>query len=183
MPITPNMLSIVRIILVPVFIATFFSGTEHARLWAVVVYVLASVTDVLDGYLARKYNLTSKLGLILDPLGDKLLAASMLYCLARVDVIPYWVLGIYVAKELSIAAGSLLIHRHAGGTVPHSNYLGKAATVTFFVVCLSLSLFPSIPKSAAVLMVSAALCVSILALINYAIGYFSVLKTRKTDIQ
>lgn len=183
MLITPNILSIIRLCLVPVFIWVFNSTLEHARLWATGIYVLASATDVLDGWMARKYNLTSELGRFLDPLGDKLLLASMLYCLARVAVIPYWALGIYVAKEIILGAGSLFLHRRAGVGVPASNLLGKTATVIFFLVCILLAVFDTIPGIYALMMITTALVISVSALLKYIAHYASLLKAPNTDVK
>ena len=156
---------------------------ENARFWAVGIYVLASATDVLDGWIARKYKMTTDLGRVLDPLGDKLLTASMLFCLSEAGVIPYLMFGIYIAKEVIMAAGGMLIHKRIGAGVPPSKFFGKLATVLIFITCVVLALFEGIPRNTALIMSSLAILVSVSALIVYVISYADLLKINKKDAQ
>ena len=72
----PNLLTLIRIILVPFFIYCLFTVQDNFKLYALVIFIFASITDWLDGYLARKYNFTTKLGIYFDPLADKILVSS-----------------------------------------------------------------------------------------------------------
>lgn len=174
---TPNILSIIRLCLVPVFVIIYFSGSEAAHFWAAVIYALATFTDFLDGYLARKYNLITNLGKVLDPLGDKMLTFAVLACLSLDNIIPDWIVLIYFAKEIMMGLGGLLIHRRARVEIPPSNMLGKTATVLFFVICVLLMLF-DVGHTASTLLVSAAVLVSLAAFVSYLVRYVAIMKTR-----
>ena len=166
MLLTPNMLSIFRLCLVPVFMVVYLSPITYAHRWGAVVYVVASLTDMLDGWIARRFNLITNLGKVLDPLGDKMFTFAVLSCMAIEDIVPVWVLIVIVAKELLMGLGGLVLHRHAHVEIPPSNYLGKTATFLFFVDLLLLMLF-SIPRPYSLIMIVAPLCVSLAAFVSY----------------
>jgi CDP-diacylglycerol--glycerol-3-phosphate 3-phosphatidyltransferase len=175
----PNILSVIRLCLVPAFILTFFSGSVHAELYAAIVYAVATVTDFLDGFLARRLNQITNLGKVLDPLGDKMFLFAVLGCLTIKKIIPVWVLIIFVVKEASMGIGGLLIHRSAKVEIPPSNYVGKTATVLFFVICVALLLFPSIPRRAAIAMICLCLAVSLAAFVTYIKSFLAIMRDRK----
>ena len=179
---TPNMLSILRLCLVPVFVLLYFSGFANANLYAVLVYVLATFTDFLDGYLARRFHLTTNLGKVLDPLGDKMFTFAVLMCITISRIVPFWVLWIFVAKELMMGLGGLLIHRRAKVEIPPSNYIGKTATVLFFLVCAVLLLFRNISHGLALGLVCVCLAVSLAAFVSYA-GRFVKIMRKKDEGQ
>ena len=174
----PNMLSIFRLCLVPVFVVAYFSGTGNANLYAVLVYALATFTDFLDGFIARRYNLITNLGKVLDPLGDKMLTFAVLACLSIDAIIPYGIVFLFLAKELLMGLGGLLIHRRAKAEIPPANIIGKTATVLFFLIGVALILF-DIPKSTATLLMSIALLISLIALITYLIDYIKIMRKTK----
>lgn len=175
---TPNMLSIFRLCLVPAFVVVYFSGLPYSRWWAVGIYALATFTDYLDGHLARKYNLITNLGKVLDPLGDKMLTFAVLACIAIDGIIPSWIVIIIFAKEALMGLGGLLIHRRAKVEIPPSNYIGKTATGLFFVVCVVLMLFP-VSETASTVLICIAVVVSLAAFVSYVIRYISIMKMRK----
>ncbi len=133
----PNILSVIRLCMVPVFVILFLNGNIPA---AVIVFILAGATDVLDGYIARRFNCTSTLGKVLDPLADKLLQLSAFLCLWYRDYVPFWMPLIYFAKELATAIGALVIFRKTKFVVK-SNFFGKLATVLVFGAVFVISLF------------------------------------------
>lgn len=133
----PNILSVIRLLLVPVFVALFLGGYVVP---AVAVFVLAGATDVIDGYIARKFNCTSTLGKILDPLADKCLQLSAFICLWIEDYILWWMPLIYFVKELATALGALFIFRKSKFVVK-SNVFGKLATVFVFGAVFVIALF------------------------------------------
>jgi len=110
----PNVLTMLRIVLIPVFVGIFYlphnvfmSGMEptHAmNLWAFLIFALASITDWLDGYWARKYNLTSSFGAFLDPVADKLMVAAALIVLIELDRVGAVVSLIIIGREIAISA-------------------------------------------------------------------------------
>jgi cardiolipin synthase len=131
----PNILSVIRLALIPLFIYVFFLGKDK-RLIALLVFALASSTDILDGYLARKYNWITPLGKILDPLADKLMQAAVLFCVAieNIDRVFFiFLTGLFVIKESAMAIGSLIVIRKKHD-IAVSNRYGKAATVAFFCI-------------------------------------------------
>jgi len=177
----PNILSLFRILLVPVFIIVYFSESCETKLYAVLVYAIAALSDFLDGFLARRFKASSNLGKILDPLGDKLMTISVLVCITVDMIIPLWVVLIAGAKELLMAVGGYVMHRLAHVEIPPSNLIGKASTVIFFLVCVTLMLFREIPSAAATALISAAIVLMLVALVSYANTYFSIMKKRGGD--
>lgn len=139
----PNILSIIRLLLVPVFIALY--TTEH-NIAAVIVFVAAGITDVLDGYLARKYDCTSVAGKVLDPLADKLMQFSAFICLYLSGLIPFWMPVIYFIKELLTVIGAAFVFKKSRFVVK-SNIFGKTATVLVFAaVCVIMVFGKAIPS-------------------------------------
>ncbi len=175
----PNMLSLLRLCMVPLYVIVYFSGIKNAHLLALLVYALATFTDFLDGYLARKNNCITNLGKVLDPLGDKMLTTAVLVCLLIDGIIPGWIVLIIVAKEVLMGLGGLVIHRKAKVEIPPSNYIGKTATVLFFVVCAILMLF-NIDHTVAVALVSLAVAVSLAAFVSYLCRFIRIMKLSKT---
>ena len=127
----PNILTLFRLFLIPVFILIFFSGLPNYLLYSIIIFLLAGITDVLDGYIARKYNLVTKWGIVLDPLADKLMLITVLTCLVTANFIPLWILIVVVIKELlMIIAGGILYNKN---TLIPSNLYGKVATCLFYL--------------------------------------------------
>jgi CDP-diacylglycerol--glycerol-3-phosphate 3-phosphatidyltransferase len=178
MLLTPNMLSIFRLCLVPLFVVLYLSGLRFAHLWGVLVYVLAMLTDILDGWIARRFNLITNLGKVLDPLGDKMFTFAVLACMNIERIIPFWILAVYLVKELLMGLGGLLLHRRAKADIPASNRFGKAATALFFVVCVVLMLCP-IPRTVALVMIGVALAVSLMAFASYLQKFSHIMKERR----
>lgn len=175
----PNILSTIRICLVPVFVMTYFYESGSIKIYAAAVYALASFTDFLDGYIARKYNLISNLGKILDPVGDKLMTLAVLACITIDHVIPFWALLVALIKEMLMLFGGAIIRKREGGEIPSSNIIGKTSTVVFFVVCVTLMLFRRIPDNVAAMMISGAILLMLMALISYIRTFIYIMK--KTD--
>lgn len=129
----PNKLTTLRIILVPVFIIFYLMGLNTA---AVIVFIAASITDYLDGYLARKNDLVTDYGKIMDPLADKLLVTSALVCMVQTWVVPAWMVIIILAREFlitglrAVAAGK--------GIVIAAAWSGKIKTVTQMIAIIFL---------------------------------------------
>ena len=161
----PNALSVLRLALVPVFALVFFSDAPNAYYWAGFIFFFAGVTDIADGYIARKYNQITRLGRILDPLADKLMQVTAFVCLAIADIIPAWVILILVAKELTLLAGSTVVFNKVKD-VPPSNQYGKAASFVFFLITISVIAFP-MPDLLKYLLLIGGLLLSILALVMY----------------
>ncbi len=124
----PNSLTLLRIFLVPflvVVLLTKFEGKEYAGL---AIFLLAAVTDLLDGYFARKFNKVTRLGILLDPIADKLLISSALISLVELDLAPAWMVVIILGREFAVS-GLRSIASQQGVDIPASS-LGKGKTVS-----------------------------------------------------
>ncbi len=121
----PNKLTMLRIILIPVFMIFLLTGHWYI---SAVIFVVASVTDTLDGQIARRYNLVTNFGKIMDPLADKLLVFSALLCMIQLSVVPAWMVVIMLARELLIV--SLRAVAAAQGIVIAASWWGKIKTIT-----------------------------------------------------
>ena len=125
----PNILSFARLAGVPLFL--WLVLVEQADLWAFAVLVLAGVSDWVDGFLARALNQRSNLGILLDPLADRLYIAATLLGLAIREIIPWWLVAVLVARELMLLA-LVPILRKSGRLALPVTYVGKAATFCLF---------------------------------------------------
>lgn len=134
----PNILTIIRIILVPLYLFVFYTVEKNKILYAGIIYILAGLTDVLDGRIARKYNMISKLGAALDPLADKLMTFAILISFTSAKLIPLWVLLILGIKEILMIIGGFFIYLFKEKRVLPSNKYGKIATVSFYAAILSI---------------------------------------------
>lgn len=132
----PNKLTMARIIMVPIFMAIMLKEYYIA---ALIVFALASITDFLDGYLARKYNLVSSFGKIMDPLADKLLAFGALICFVQLDIVTVWAPIIIIAREFFVT--SMRVVAVSKGKVIAASWWGKIKTnVQLFAIIFAMLL-------------------------------------------
>ncbi|MEV4458278.1 CDP-diacylglycerol--glycerol-3-phosphate 3-phosphatidyltransferase [Microbispora sp. NPDC049633] len=136
-----NALTIARLAIVPVFTVFLFVEGEAWRLAALGVFLLASLTDQLDGWLARKYALITDFGKIADPIADKALIGAALLSLSYLGEIPWWVTLVIIAREAGVTLLRFLVIRH--GVIPAS-YGGKVKTV-LQIVAIALYIVPGVP--------------------------------------
>ena len=178
MKVIPNIISIFRICLVPVFVTAYFIDERDIKVYAILVYALASLSDFLDGFLARKYKAASNLGKFLDPLGDKLMTFAVILCIT-IDRGGLLVLAVVVlgVKETCMGIGGFVIHKAAHAELPPSNILGKISTVVFFMVCITVMLF-KIPDTVVISLISGAILLTLLALVSYIKTYATVMRNR-----
>ncbi len=139
---TPNKLTLLRVIMVPVFIWAITSGFNIA---AIVIFVLAAITDQLDGHLARKNNQVTTFGKLMDPLADKILTISALICFLEIDAdfMNSWVVMLIISRELIVTG----IRQLAMGenTVIAASWWGKAKTVSQMVAIVAVMLDLIVP--------------------------------------
>lgn len=133
----PNILTALRFILIPVFAYFLLTGQY---ITGVILFSIAGLTDVLDGYIARKYNMTTSWGKLADPTADKLMQVSALLILTINGIIPLIIIIVVVIKEAMVAAGSILLYKK-DDIVVTSNRYGKAATVIFYLVIIMAIVF------------------------------------------
>jgi len=120
----PNVLSALRLVGVPVFLWLLFT---HQDVWAFIVLALSGISDYLDGKIARRFHLVSRLGQLLDPIADRLYVLTTLIALTLRDIIPLWLLVVLVARDLFMGVVMLLLKR-VGQTGLPVHFVGKAAT-------------------------------------------------------
>ncbi|MGL5436701.1 MAG: CDP-diacylglycerol--glycerol-3-phosphate 3-phosphatidyltransferase [Lachnospiraceae bacterium] len=172
----PNKLTVLRVIMIPFFVVTLLwnQGTDpQLRYLATVLFVVASLTDMLDGKIARKYNLVTNFGKFMDPLADKLLVCAALICLVELGEIPAWMVIVIVSREFIISGFRLVAVEQ--GIVIAASYWGKFKT-TFQMISIVL-LIVNIPvlQLVTTIFVWAALILTIVSLADYLVKNHTVL--------
>ena len=124
----PNALTIIRFLLIPVIVISIFNGDY---IIAFIFFTVSGITDIADGCIARKFNLISNFGKLMDPLADKLTQIATIASLTLKDIIPIWILAIVLLKELIMIAGASFLY--GKDVVVYSKWYGKLATVLFYV--------------------------------------------------
>ena len=143
----PNKLTVMRVILIPFFVAALLydnGSSQTMRVVANVIFIVASLTDLFDGKIARKYNLVTNFGKFMDPLADKLLVCSALICLIQLGQLPAWVVIIIISREFIISGFRLVAADN--GIVIAASYWGKFKTV-FQMTAVVLLIFNIPPLS------------------------------------
>ena len=141
----PNALSLIRIALVPVFFSLYTRGRV---LQAMAVLLLSAATDVLDGAIARRYDMVTDLGKVLDPVADKLIQGAMMLCAAARTPSAWLLLGLHVLRESCLSMVGLYVLR-ATGRVYGARWYGKVCTAAIYTVMIGLLAFPDIPPRTA----------------------------------
>ena len=180
----PNVLTIIRMILIPVFVVLFFKGHKMA---ALAVFCAASLTDMLDGYLARKLNQITDFGKLFDPLADKLMVLTAMVLQTFWGPLPLVAVIIVAAKELVMVLGGVFML--SKNVVVYSNYVGKSAQVGF-IASLVLSFFHDRFESAGVrlwgmtpdiILLWITVALAIAAMVIYAAGAIRTIRTKKDE--
>jgi CDP-diacylglycerol--glycerol-3-phosphate 3-phosphatidyltransferase len=176
----PNKLTVLRVILVPFFVVfLLLSKTTESMKWiALVLFIVASLTDFLDGYLARSRNLVTTFGKFMDPLADKVLTISGMICLIELGRIPSWIVVIIVAREFIISGFRLIATEH--GIVIAANYWGKwKTTFQMIMIILMIVNIPALKMVTAIVM-WVALILTIVSLATYIMQNMEVVRTMET---
>ena len=176
----PNKLTILRVIMIPFFVvALLYDGGENQtlRYVAAAIFIIASLTDMLDGKIARKYNLVTNCGTFMDPLADKLLVCSALICLVELKELPAWMVIVIISREFIISGFRLVASDN--GVVIAASYWGKFKT-TFQMIAVVL-LIVGIPALSMVTtaVVWIALVLTVISLVDYIAKNVNVLKEGK----
>ena len=173
----PNKLTVLRVVLVPFFVAALLisKSVEPMKWAALVLFIVASLTDLLDGKIARKYNLVTTFGKFMDPLADKVLTISGMICLIELGRIPSWIVVIIVAREFIISGFRLIATEH--GIVIAANYWGKFKT-TFQMIMIILMIM-NLPALSLVtdIVMWIALLLTIISLATYIMQNMEVVRT------
>lgn len=125
----PNILSFGRLLLVPVFLVLLMQGRDAA---ALTVLVISSLTDFLDGYIARRFNQMSRLGQLLDPAADRLYIFAAIIGLASRELVPWWLVAVIVGRDLLLLLLGIVLANYGYGPLP-VHLLGKVATFALFL--------------------------------------------------
>lgn len=168
----PNLITIFRIILIPIFLILFHSNMENRILYSGLIFSLAGASDILDGYIARKYDLTSKLGAVLDPFADKMMNFAVLISFTIARYIQLWILLILMLKEIIMILGGVFLYLRKEKSVIPSNRNGKNATVSFYAAIISIVLGAPNALTSTLLILTVVL--NILAFIGYLKIYLNL---------
>ena len=177
----PNKLTTFRVILIPFFVffmlAPNMTGINHYI--AAAIFIVASLTDLLDGKIARKYNLVTNFGKFMDPLADKLLVCSAMICLIQTGQLAAWIVVIIIAREFIISGFRLIASDN--GVVIAASYWGKFKTT--FQMLMVIVLILNIPNSffavLGTVLTYIALALTVVSLIDYIAKNKNVLKEQK----
>ena len=166
----PNALTILRLFMVPAFALLFFSLIPNNHRYALLIFLLAGFTDWLDGFLARKYDVVTVVGIVLDPLADKLMLLTALFCLTIYGSMPIWVLAIILANEsILIIVGVAMYFRKKKSVIP-ANKFGKIATLLFTLAVFLMIVLPGHSFTMTIMII--ALISKLISFASYGIRYF-----------
>jgi cardiolipin synthase len=150
---------------------------EYGNRIAIVLFAVAGLTDILDGFIARRYNLITRLGTMLDPLADKLMLLTVLISITMKNQIPFWIIIVVAIKETLLMLGALTLFNDHDIVVP-ANRFGKLSTIAFYIAILAVAF--DIPYSRT--MLDGFVIVTILALVAYANCYINIKRQQKMDL-
>ena len=167
----PNVLSLIRIALLPVFAVLYLASDTRPVLlwWAGALLVLSGLTDLFDGWIARRFNQISEVGKLLDPVADKLTQFTVLVCIATQHVELVSLAVICLIKEVAQAIGGFLLLQR-GDVVRGALWFGKVSTVTFYSSMAAIVLFPDMPGWVLISLV-------VLVALTMLLAFFGYLKT------
>lgn len=174
----PNKLTMFRVLLIPFFVVLLLVDITPYDNWiALVIFIVASLTDLLDGKIARKYNLVTNFGKFMDPLADKLLVCSALICLVEMEQIAAWMVIVIIAREFIISGFRLVASDN--GVVIAASYWGKFKT-TFQMVMICLLIADLEVLSLVTTIVTwAAVILTVVSLVDYLIKNKDVMREKK----
>ena len=177
----PNKLTVMRVILIPFFVAALLydnGSSQTMRVVANVIFIVASLTDLFDGKIARKYNLVTNFGKFMDPLADKLLVCSALICMIELDRLPAWIVIIVIAREFIISGFRLIAAEN--GVVIAANYWGKFKTASQMVMIILLILdFDGIFRTLTSVFVWLSLALTVISLLTYVVQNKNVISMQE----
>ncbi|MGN0308559.1 MAG: CDP-diacylglycerol--glycerol-3-phosphate 3-phosphatidyltransferase [Lachnospiraceae bacterium] len=164
----PNKLTVFRMIMIFPFVVVMLLGDTllYGKWIALGIFVVASLTDLLDGYLARKYELVTNFGKFMDPLADKLLVCAALICLVELERIPSWIVIVIISREFVISGFRLVASDN--GVVIAASYWGKfKTTFQMLMICLMIMNLEGIWYILTELCMWIALILTIVSLLDY----------------
>ena len=176
----PNLLSLFRLLLVPVIVWAYI-GLDNVVL-TIILLAVSALTDVLDGQIARRFNMVSDLGKALDPVADKLTQVCMILCMAFKYPLMWILLGLCVFREsVMLVLGYLNIRKT--GVVSSAKWYGKVSTVFLYATALALLFFPKMPQWLSTTLIVLCMIVVVLALVLYTRFFLGRWRDHKTAQQ
>ena len=177
----PNILTYIRILLVPVFVLVYMNATTlSGHVWSIVIVAASALTDIVDGVIARKCNMITDLGKIIDPIADKAMQFAMLFCVVYKY---HWVavlIVIYGVKELvSLGFSSFLFSK--GKHIAGAMWCGKICTVILYGVMLTLIVFPEIDPHVVTILIGFSAAFMLLAFFVYMTAYLQLYKEYRKE--
>ena len=175
----PNKLTMFRIFLIPFFVIFMMIPLSYGNIIALIIFIVASLTDTLDGHIARKYNLITDFGKFMDPLADKLLVCSAMICLIDKGLLAAWIVIIIVAREFVISGFRLIAADN--GIVIAASIWGKAKTVSQMAMIIVLLLNINHPFFfwLGQILIYVALVLTIISLVDYIVKNKQVIGSQK----
>ena len=171
---TANKLTLARVALIPVFLVILYLDFPYARCAAFGVFVVACLTDFVDGYIARHYNQVTNFGKFMDPLADKLLVCSALICFTGMGELPAWITIVIIAREFIISGFRLIASDN--GRVIAASYWGKfKTTFQMVMICLMIANIEALSVLTTIVM-WVALVLTVVSLVDYLMKNKDVLK-------
>lgn len=174
----PNKLTILRVLMIPFFLLFMLTdlGGAAGKWIALAIFIVASLTDLIDGKIARKYNLVTNFGKFMDPLADKLLVCAALICLVEVGLLPAWMVVIIISREFIISGFRLIAADN--GVVIAASYWGKfKTTFQMIMICLLIAnIHNAAMQLLTVICTWAALLLTVISLIDYLVKNKDVMK-------
>ena len=172
----PNKLTLLRIILIPVFMVVLYWGFPGATWVALAIFIIASLTDMLDGKIARKYNLVTDFGKFADPLADKMLVTAAMLWFVEIGQMPAWAVLIVVIREFAVS-GLRMVAADKGRVIA-AGWSGKVKTAST-MVCIVLMLIPPVAREISSLCVAVIVLTTIYSGVEYFIKNLDVLSGTK----
>ena len=139
---TANKLTLLRVVMIPLFLLVLYLDVPGANYWALAIFVIASLTDTLDGYIARHYNQTTDVGKFMDPLADKCLVTAAMLWFVEIGQMPGWALLVVIIREFGVS-GLRMVAADKGRVIA-AGWSGKVKTAST-MVCIVLMLLPIAP--------------------------------------
>ena len=169
----PNTITMIRIALVPVFMVVALSNIPNHDFIATVIFAIASITDGLDGHIARKYNLVTNFGKFVDPLADKLLVTAALLIFCETGIMPAWAVMLIIISSLRMLAA-------ARGRVIQAVFSGKLKT-TVHIICIILLMLNILPAAMQTFAVWVMVIMSVYSCVDYMMKNIDILKDNIKD--
>ena len=173
---TANKLTLLRVVMIPAFLLVLYLDVPGASYWALAIFVAASLTDTLDGYIARHYNQVTDFGKFMDPLADKCLVVAAMLWFVEIGQMPAWAVLIVVIREFAVS-GLRMVAADKGRVIA-AGWSGKVKTAST-MVCIVLMLIPPVAREISSLCVAVIVLTTIYSGVEYFIKNLDVLSRTK----